>query len=291
MIKQAIYTFLMLVVLTSCTRYIDFSPKYEGDKMVVNGFISTSEGVKIKITHSINPVGKYLYADSLLVKNAVVTLYENGAKLVELPYSGNGFYGFPKAKELNIAEGKKYKLMVQSNLYGKAESEEITIPKNPVVTDLSYEPTKTMDGLISFIIKEPNKLDSYFYIELVGPKNMYYYFKEYKNDEGNFYFESCKASVGHQNHMFLYSNYCGFTNTRHQYLIQTKSYDGTFYKDMVVNLGTVGQEFYEYAKSYNDLDGLEYGFAEPPILKSNMKGGYGLFYAKNAINFPIPPSK
>lgn len=289
MIKQVIYTVLMFVVLTSCTKYIDFSPKYEGDKMVVNGFISTSEGVKIKLTHSINPVGKYLYADSLLVEDAVVTLYENGEKLVEIAYSGKGFYCFPNAKELNISEGKKYKLIVQSTLYGKVESEEITIPQNPIVENLSFEQTGIMDGLLSFTIKEPNNLDSYFFIELIGPKSMYYYyFKEYKNDEGNFYFESCKASVGHQDHIFLYSNYCGFTNTLHQYLIQTKSYDGTFYNDMVVNLGTIGQEFYEYAKSYNDLYGLEYGFAEPPILKSNIIGGYGLFYARNSITYPIP---
>lgn len=291
MIKHFIYTFLTLIVLTSCTKYIDFSPKYEGDKMVVNGFISTSEGVKIKITHSINPVGKYLYADSLLVEDAAVTLYENGAKLAEIAYSGKGFYSFPNAKELNISEGKKYKVLVQSTLYGNVESEEVAISKSPVVTDLSFVQSGTIDGLFSFTIKEPNNLDSYFYIELIGPGNMYYYFKEYKNDEGNFYFESCKASVGHQNHIFLYSNYCGFTNTQHKYLIQTKSYDGTFYNDMVVNLGTVGQEFYEYAKSYNDLNGLDYGFAEPPILKSNIKGGYGLFYAKNTIIFPIPSSK
>lgn len=293
MIKQVIYTVLIVALLTACTKFIDFSPDFEGDKMVINGFISTSEGVKIKLTHSINPVGKYLYSDSLLIEDAVVSLYENGVKLTELHYSGKGFYNSLNPEELNFSEGKKYKLIVQSTSYGKAESEEIILPKNPIVANLSFVRTGEVIygkeyGLFSFTMKEPNDLDSYFFMELIAPKNEYFNYYAYKNKEDNFFFEGCKTTIGLENSITLYSNVCGFTNSLHQYSIQIQNDEGNYDNELTIHVGTVSREIYEYAKSYNNLDALDYGFAEPPILKSNIIGGYGLFYARNSITYPIP---
>jgi hypothetical protein len=59
------------------------------------------------------------------------------------------------------------------------------------------------------------------------------------------------------------------------------------YKSLTIKIGTVSLDMYDYAKSYNELEGMALGFAEPPILKSNINGGYGLLYGSNIISYPI----
>jgi hypothetical protein len=294
MIKKYIHLFSVIFLLVSCSKYIEFSPPYEGDKIVINGYISPSEGAKIKLTHSINPVGKYLHSDSLLVKDASAALYENGAKLIDLKYVGKGFYGLPSSPAVNLFAGRKYKLIVHSELYGDAESEEITLPEQPEIKDFNFREigevygSGSENGLFSFSISEPNEKESCFSIEVITKNNESLYFQHYPRIEGGNYFESCETYAGV---MDVYSNECGFTNQVHQYTFGL-SYDENRnildnYKSLTIRIGTVSRELYEYAKSYNQLDGLEYGFAEPPILKSNIKGGYGLFYARNSIKYEI----
>lgn len=59
------------------------------------------------------------------------------------------------------------------------------------------------------------------------------------------------------------------------------------YVAVTVVIGVTGRELFDYAKTYNDLAGIEYGFSEPPFLKSNISGGYGLLYALNTFDYTI----
>ncbi|MBA4409738.1 MAG: DUF4249 domain-containing protein [Bacteroidota bacterium] len=294
MIRKYIQLLLFTILLISCTKYIEFSPPYEGNKIVVNGYISLTEGAKIKITHSINPVGNYLWADSLLVKDAFAALYENGVKLIDLKYAGKGYYGLPASPAANLIAGHRYKLVVQTELYGNAESEEITLPEQPKIKDFKFSiigevyGSGAVNGLFSFSISEPTEKESCFSIQVVTKNNERQYFQHYPRTEGRNYFESCEAYAGG---VSIYSNECGYTNQLHQYCVGL-GYDenrqiSNYYKPMVIKIGSVSRELYEYAKSYSQLDGMEFGFAEPPILKSNIKGGYGLLYGSNTISFPI----
>jgi len=294
MIRKYIHLVSVIILLVSCTKYIEFSPPYEGDKIVINGYISPNEVSRIKITHSINPVGKYLWSDSLLVKDASAVLYENGVKLIDLKYQEEGFYGLPVSPAVSLFAGHKYKLIVHSELYGDAESEEITLPEQPKINDFNFREigevygSGSVNGLFSFSISEPNEKESCFSIEVIIKNNESLYFQHYPRFEGGNYFESCEAYAGGVN---IYSNECGYANQLHQYSVGL-GYDengqiSNYYKPLTIKIGTVSRELYEYAKSYSQLDGLEFGFAEPPILKSNIIGGYGLFYGSNLVSFPI----
>ena len=156
MIRKYVHLLPIILLLVSCTKYIEFSPPYEGDKIVINGYLSPNEGARIKITHSINPVGKYLLSDSLLVKDASAALYEIGIKLIDLEYKGNGFYSLPDSPSVELLAGHKYKLMVQSEIYGNAESEEITLPKQAEINNFKFEEvgyvygSGSVNGLFSF---------------------------------------------------------------------------------------------------------------------------------------------
>lgn len=294
MIKKYIHLLLYTFLLVSCTKYIEFSPPYEGDKIVINGYLSPSEGAKIKITHSINPVGKYLLSDSLLIKDASVVLYENGVKLIDLNYNGKGYYGLPNASGIKLLAGHKYKLMVQSEQYGKAESEEIILPEQPEINNFKFEKvgyvygSGSENGVFSFSISKPSYKESCFSIQVVTKDDRPLYFGHYPRIEGEYYFENCETgAVG----MSIYSNECGFTNYVHQYYVEIKYSESWkishYYQPLTIRIGAVSRELYDYAKSYNQLEGIELGFAEPPILKSNIKGGYGLLYGSNIISYPI----
>ena len=284
----------VILLLVSCSKYIEFLPPYEGDKIVINGYLSPNEGAKIKITHSINPVGKYLLSDSLLIKDASAALYENGIKMIDLKYGGKGFYGLPDSPSVELRAGNKYKLIVQSDRYGSAESEEITLPEKPEIVDFKFEEigyfngSGSENGLFSFSISEPNEKESFFSIEVLTKDDRSLYFGHYPRIEGEIYFESCETYVGSMN---IYSNECGFTNLVHQYNFDLKysddGYSSKYYQPLIIRIGTVSRDLYEYSKSYSQLEGIELGFAEPPILKSNIKGGYGLLYGANTISFPI----
>ncbi|MDO9591697.1 MAG: DUF4249 domain-containing protein, partial [Erysipelotrichaceae bacterium] len=284
MIRKYMHLLSVILLLVSCSKYIDFSPPYEGDKIVINGYISPSEGAKIKITHSINPVGVYFRSDSLIVKDAVASLYENGIKLIDLKYLGKGFYGLPNSPVIELLAGRKYKLIVQSEQYGKAESEEITLPEQPEINDFKFGEIVEIYGqehaLFSFSIAEPSEKGSCFSIDAVTKNNESLYFTRYPLKDGEIFFESCEAFVGgYGGSMTVISNECGFTNQVHQYATRITYYDGQSvvnYKPLIIKIGTVSRDLYEYAKSYSDMAGLEFGFAEPPILKSNIIGGYGL---------------
>ncbi|HCY41087.1 MAG TPA: hypothetical protein DHV48_06990 [Prolixibacteraceae bacterium] len=294
MIRRYIHLLLLPFLLVSCTKYIEFSPPYEGDKIVINGYLSPNEGVRIKITHSINPVGKYLRSDSLIVKDAVAALYENGVKLIDLEYTGKGFYGLPDTPAVELLAGHKYKLIVQTEQYGKAESEEITLPAKPEINNFNFEEigyvygSGSENGLFSFSISKPNEKEACFSIQVVTKDNRSLFFMHYPLIQGRNYFESCGTGAGG---MSIYSNECGFTNQVHQYSVETKYFENWnishYYNPLIIRIGTVSRDVYDYGKSYTQLDGMEFGFAEPPIQKSNIKGGYGLLYGSNTISFPI----
>lgn len=297
MVRKFIQLLSVILLLVSCSKYIEFSPPYEGDKIVINGYISPNEGAKIKITHSINPVGKYLWSDSLFVIDASASLFENGIKLIDLKYAGKGYYGLPDSPHTELLAGHKYKLIVQSEHYGKAESEEITLPEKPEIKDFKFEEIGYLsgfgsnNGLFSFSVAGPNEKESCFSIDVVTKNNRSPYYEKYPRIEGELYFESCKAIAGgYGGSMTVYSNECGFTNQAYQYALRLKYYDGQsehYYKPLIIKIGTVSRDLYEYAKSYSQMSGMEFGFSEPPILKSNITGGYGLLYGSNTVSFPI----
>ncbi len=295
MIRKYIQFLLFTFLIVSCTKFIEFTPPYEGDKIVINGYLSPNEGAKIKITHSINPVGKYLLSDSLLVKDAIATLFENGVKLVDLKYQGKGLYGLPDSPYIELLAGHKYTLIVESELFGKAESEEITLPQQPKIMDFKFEKLGriygTENGLFSFSVTQPSEKETCFSIDVITKNNESLYFERYPRKEGEIFFEGCEATAGGYGNFTVYNNECGFTNQLHQYKLRIEyaddRYSSKYYKPLIIKIGTVSRDLYEYAKSYSQLDGMEFGFAEPPILKSNIKGGYGLVYGANWMSYSI----
>lgn len=295
MIRKYIPLLSVILLLVSCSKYIEFSPPYEGDKLVINGYISPNEGAKIKITHSINPVGKYLLSDSLIVKDATAALYENGVKLIDLEYVGKGFYGLQDSPAIELLAGHSYKLIVQSERYGKAESEEITLPEQAVINDFKFgemvEIYSQEYALFSFSVSKPSEKESCFSIDVVTKNNKSLFFMRYPLKDGEIFFESCEAIVGgYGGSMTVYSNECGFTNQVHQYVTNIKYYNGQtteYYNPLIVKISTVSRVLFDYAKSYSQMSGLELGFSQPPILKSNIKGGYGLFYGLNTFSYDI----
>ncbi|MEA3317122.1 MAG: DUF4249 family protein [Bacteroidota bacterium] len=76
--------FLLLVVVTSScelSKEIDYDTYYEGDRLMVHGFITPQNGVQVLIKKSVSP-NQVLSDDK--VQNAIVTLYEDNLAIQKL---------------------------------------------------------------------------------------------------------------------------------------------------------------------------------------------------------------
>ncbi len=285
--KNALYV-LFLFSLFSCTRELKLDPPFEGEKLVVNGRITNSE-ISVRVTHSVNPVREYPPDEDLTVHNASITLYENNIPVALLEHKGNGIYGLPDSNTLMPSPDAEYILKASSPEYGEAISEAVILPSKPGIAVEDFVNVGISNyresGLLTISIPELSVDSMFFYIIALESEEYPLYIYRYPHSEAALYFENCEATVGNS---LIYDNTCGLSETTMQFIIPLQSSLGApFYDTIRVNIGVCGRELFLYAKSYNELYGMEYGFSEPPILKSNMKGGYGLFYALNTFEYLI----
>lgn len=286
--KKNIYVLIVVLYLVSCTKELRFNPPFEGEKLVLNGYISTSETI-INITHSVNPVRNYLPEEKLSISDASVVLLENDLPVVQLEHSENGVYLIPESSSFKPTVGDSYSIQAFSEKYGEVKSDNIILPAIPEINVLSFEQfginNNSHNGLLSLSIPELSINAIYIYLSALSSSGNMLFIYKYPINDANLYFANCEATVGNT---LIYDNSCGFSNTVQKFIIPLQSsLNEPFYESINIKIGVVSRELFDYAISYNEIYGLEYGFTEPPVLKSNMHGGYGLFYALNTFEHVV----
>ncbi len=138
--------------------YVDYSSDYSGDKLVLNGRITDLHGVYAEVTHTVRPEKKEV---SDTVADATVYLIEDGITIAELHnnperkltlnYAERYMY-YLLPGEVDIKEGHKYSMRVESKTRGAAESEPSTMPGHMTVDSVWVESTSWIQ-LTSFGIK------------------------------------------------------------------------------------------------------------------------------------------
>lgn len=138
--------------------YVDYSSDYSGDKLVLNGRITDLHGVYAEVTHTVRPEHKEV---SDTVADATVYLIEDGETIAELHKNPERkltinyaerfmFYLLPG--EVEIKEGHKYGMRLESKTRGTVESEQSTMPSHVTVDSVWVESSASW-RLISFGIK------------------------------------------------------------------------------------------------------------------------------------------
>lgn len=144
--------------------YVDYSSDYSGDKLVLNGRITDRHGVFAEVTHTVRPERKEV---SDTVADAAVYLIEDGVTIAELHKNTERrltlnyaerfmFYLLPN--EVEIKEGHKYSMRVESKTRGTVESEQSTMPGHVAVDSVWVESCSSW-RLISFGIRYHNADD------------------------------------------------------------------------------------------------------------------------------------
>jgi hypothetical protein len=292
MIKYLISSLILLSLITSCEKNIQIDLDYE-DKLVVNAFLNDDNGIELKLTKSLNPQGEYPKPLNNFINDATVELYENKNLIAVLQNNGEGIYNLSDANEDFIpTAGNQYQIKIYHNKYPGVESNEITYPEKPVVSEfLNYlDTTFKMFGNLNQIFE--------FKLQFEENKTSYFNYKVLKDDEPLYYF----ADVS-QNNLQI-NKPCYFTQNNNSFLstqcLQNNSFI-KYYFDYIYNddsdyqfiIRSINQDFFKYlANNPSDqfdntvIDAFMAGSNKKPNY-FNIKNGYGIFYASRTtiINF------
>lgn len=281
--KPLLALFIIFLLLNSCSRDIDFDPPYEGDKLVLNASLDALDGVSVKLTHSIRPVHTNIPGIENIVADAHVTLVKELGLIFPLEYTGAGFYTLADSLNFVVSPGSSCHLEVYSPSLGSIHTNNITAVTAPIVEGFGFSRIGMDDqdvemGQIKFVLTSDPETTAYFSVCIT-------------DDSGNrLVFTEPFADVT----WIAEKNYLSYDETHYFTNEIRKSEKDTLlfnfplqvwnnypiYEYIEVSIGHVGPELFHYIASMNDLSGIEYGFAEPNLLWSNVHGGYGLFYSQ-----------
>lgn len=161
---------LIALIFFSCEEYtdeIDYKTIYNGDKIIVHGFISPQTGVQVIIKKSVPP--NNLNASDT-VNNAVITLYQNGTKLCELNKKSS--YLFTSDSNLTIDSN--------SNYYIKAKAdnlETILSCSQPIFEPVKIDSmrliidTNSYNSHIAVSFYDKKEFGETYYLKLLNYKN------------------------------------------------------------------------------------------------------------------------
>ena len=272
---------LTISVISSCTRDT-YNVNYEGDKLVVNAIIEAN-GVTVALSKSQSPIG-IIPNDGYDVKNGRVWLYQNDTLVAEMTLSVKSKYTInnfkPQAK-------KSYRLKAVADNLDTVESLPVVMPDAPTIS--------------SFILKE----DSTLRVNQYRGAILFSVVLKDNIDEKNFYFldsyvRISKDSVDNGRLKGVLSGYaaCEFYGYANLAFFTDRCFNGTDFKidytsehnkkgTIVIELSGIDGNFLTYLNSLEQPGSLDLGFSEPKLAVSNIKNGYGIFFAKNTKTFSL----
>ncbi len=255
---------------------------YQGDKLVLNGYVDSDSGCIVNITKTGTTSGDVLFKQ-LMVKDARVFLFENGDSVLELIQDSIGYFSGHNFKP---KVGKIYKVKATSLSLQTCESEE------EILNDFYISPkslASRKDNLIrgfsgilfSYVLNFDNSIINYF---------------EFNSDLDNF------SSATYITQPIGISETCGYSNYFTTSLVPTIclipndtikigvlfNIDVPIKPTSKIKLSTssVSPIYYKYLSTLNQPHhNASAAFFEPNTLVTNIKGGYGIFYTRNTKSY------
>jgi len=246
---------LILFFLVACEteKTIDYVVFYEGDKIVVNGFVNMEKGVRVFVKKTLPPDN--INGNDRIV-NAKVYLYENGNKILSLESENDYFFVSPNS--FSVKPNYKYHISVESQTLSNVYSQQQQIPQATPIDSLKLV-TKEY---------EPSFLKLYYNNQSIDNG---YYLKIYEYQEGIII-----DSLDYSNSLFdPYSLITHRTSGVKSYRYRTSE----DIDSIQVKLYTLSSDLIEFCTSYQSNDWTSedpfYEYTYPVF--SNIENGYGLF--------------
>ncbi len=282
-----IFYFSFLFIFVSCLKDVSkqYDIQYDGDKIVINGYIDTKEGCVVYVSKSISSSATSTL-DKLELNDARVYLIEDGNLIIELESMGKGLF---KSDGFTPKIDKKYAIKATSNTLKTVESESVVLPDSAQITNF-----RMIKDSITFNIKS-----SIFYFKLIDsqPFQRNYFKIDAVNDSTKTAYNDLLQYFDNLN---INTLECDFDSDYNSNYFSDKCFDNIYIDaKYIVQYGRsntkvteisfivaqTSKEYFEYSQSLVQPFNKIRAFIEPQLLYTNIKGGYGIFYAQNAKKY------
>jgi hypothetical protein len=283
--KTSLVAFLIFLFI-SCgkdsTSY-DYKIKYEGDKIVINGYITPQKGCVINISKSIPAIGTFPVS-SLEVNNARIFLFENGKNILELKSIGKGNF---ISENFTPSVGNRYAIKATADNLATVQSSEVIVPDTPQVKKINMLLRKgtNTDDIADFEISLNNLkgIEVKYYTIICTSYNEKDYLAQYFSnlDINNI---SCDFNSNFDAKIQYFSNKCisnGIFQTNYAVVY---GHDSRI-KQLDLTLSSISKAYFDYLQSQQQPIGKEKAFLEPTAIYTNINNGYGVFYAQNSVKY------
>jgi hypothetical protein len=281
----------------SCIKEVKKQPKFEGAKLVLNGFICPDSllRVHVSLSHALEQV-------SPVISAAQIELYEDGVLLGGFQYQGNGWYLNTVYPDVD----KEYQIMVSVAGYPSvsAKTRITALPQNLAGTyyKTAVVPIEDASGTMTFPTETKIEFDDAAqqvnYYEFGS--NSFLYETSQETDpslltDGDLSYNPstyyCSDLLFNGNHKILLLQKGGNVFLNFGIIFFDANYKRLF--------KSCSPEYYQFRKSwtkhlYNQQtnDPLDdpvnlLFFGDPVVLYSNVTGGYGVFGGYSVIQLPI----
>jgi len=292
MIKILIVNLLLLFLISSCVKDVDYKLDFEGSKILVYAEGTADKPLHVYLTKTFPPLNEPKNPDSLLIDNAFIEVYENDI-LIDTLKNVNNYY----KSNFNLKQGFSYRLKINIDNKNLLYSKYDTVPYAAAFIDAKVVLTEidTFEYLSKYYfntilkikksIKYPyNEIYVKFYFEN-GQKEIYYYLSS-KSDliecDGCFNILNNQCVINLNNDLVILNNkmHLNYSQYKISELDSIKFYLKT-YSNIAEKICQAGIDFEEY---YNNP--LPFA-SNPSIDFSNIEGGYGLFMLNNVDSLTI----
>ena len=260
--KKLLIGFLIITGLFSCDleKEIQYDPVYDGGKIIIHGFISQNEGVRVIVRKSV-PVNRTTEND--IISGAQVFLFGDGKFNFNLAEVEPGYFVSPP--ESKLANGVAYMIRVVTDKNGIAESSTQLLIPEVILDSLIYEKSThlTKSGKLKYYFKDP----------LVSANFYSFSYKEFDHND-------LIGTFPYNNEFIMpYTSDISFNGTLWS---EDMFYSPPSHRDTITITGRLYNISPEYMKFLESMDDYEYTRGDPffdhtsPVF-SNIKNGYGIF--------------
>jgi hypothetical protein len=247
------------------------------EKLVINAYLSPQDTLLIvkahysdkifKTTSLTNNGGTFGQTENI-AKDAKIEISDGSQKIDLIFNAAEGVY-LAKAKDFKIKEGKTYYLKA-IDIKNKVYTAETTVPRK---IDFEVIKVEEIDNTPNF-----NKLYN-ISIQFKAPALSYFRWGKWDETETESFNESGQKTLIKAKSW--YGVYTANSDVIEKNLVETTAKDYFFSNSKVISRQIrflrVDKNYYDYGVSVNNNNDIENPFAEPTLIKSNIKNGYGCF--------------
>ncbi len=295
-IKKYLPFVILLILISSCEKYIDMTIPDKGRKPVINCLFEADSTFKVQIFQSHFILDN---ADPQEINNALVTVTENETIIDTLIYSSKGYYS---SSHMIPQIGKKYSISATFN--DKNASSSGVIPNAQIITNMdttSFHDEKGDYFRFNVQINDPANETNYYLLKIEKESNDYYNENKIQTIRTNIS-EDPSLDAQWQGSLIINDNL--FNGKTKIFQLNIDIFNLYNNNDSInkfyISLFSISKDYYLYAKtSESQINSSNSPFSEPVLVHNNIENGYGIFAGasvfKKSIIIPsrngYPPMK